>query len=137
MAENTNKVWSNFLEIDGEVYNIKVYTGLKRNLDFLARYSKRLDNGYLHKKLIGVYKNFKSIQFEKQTDENYDEYNRLYAKLSECEEFHTIKIGNFTFNAYFSGVNDVLYRFDDNKGREYFKNLTVDFTAEAPFRTKS
>lgn len=125
-----SEAWSDFITIDNEKYNIKVFANVKRNVNFVDRYAKRLSDGDLSRKLIGVYFNYKSIKFEKQTDENYDEYKRLFDKLTECKEFHDIKIGNFSFRAYFSGVNDCLYKFKNNK--EYFKDLTVDFTAKKP-----
>lgn len=128
-----NNTWSEFITIDGENYNIRVYANVKRNADFLDRYAKRLSDGDLSRKLIGVYFNYKSIKFEKQTDENYNEYKRLYSKLTECEEFHDIQIGNFSFRAYFSGVSDNMYKFKD--GKEYYKDLTVDFTAKKPHLT--
>lgn len=126
-------VWSDFLEIDDEIYNIPVLIGIKRNADFLDRYAERVDSGDLQRELIGVYFNYKSIKFTKQTDENYNEYNRLYNKLTEAEEFHTIKIANYTFTAYFSSVTDEMYAYKN--GRPYFKNLTVNFTAKMPARS--
>ena len=130
---SNNNIWNDFITIDGENYNIKVYANVKRNADFLDRYAKRLSDGDLSRKLIGVYFNYKSIKFEKQTDENYSEYKRLFNKLTECKEFHDIKIGNFSFKAYFSGVSDSMYKFKD--GKEYYKDLTVDFTAKKPYLT--
>ena len=126
-------VWSDFLEIDDEIYNVAVLTGIKRNADFLDKYAERTDDGDLKRELIGVYFNYKTIKFAKQTDKNYDEYNRLYNKLTEPEEFHDIKIGNNEFRAYFSNVSDEMYAFKNN--REYYKNLTVNFTAKTPSRS--
>ena len=128
-----NGVWSDFLTIDGNIYNIKVFTGVKRNADFLDKYANRSEDGDLKRELIGVYFNYKEIKFEKQTDDNYNEYNRLYNKLTEAEEFHDINIAGFTFRAYFSGVSDELYLYKD--GKPYFKNLKVDFTAKKPARS--
>jgi len=126
-------VWSDFLEIDDEIYNVAVLTGLKRNADFLDKYAERTDDGDLQRELIGVYFNYKGIRFTKQTDNNYDEYERLYDKLTEAEEFHDIKIGNQSFRAYFSGVNDEMYLYKND--RPYYKNLTVNFTAKTPSRS--
>jgi len=124
--------WSDFLSIDGEIYNIKVKTGVKRNADFLDKYAKRTDDGDLKRELIGVYFNYREIKFERQTDENYDEYNRLYDKLTEAEEFHTIVIAGEYFTAYFSNVSDNMYLYKN--GRPYFKDLQVNFTAKMPAR---
>ena len=125
-------IWSDFLTIDGTVYNIKVKTGVKRNADFLDKYAKRTDDGDLKRELIGVYFNYRTINFERQTDENYDEYNRLYDKLTEAEEFHNINIAGEAFTAYFSNVSDTMYLYKN--GRPYFKDLTVNFIAKAPAR---
>ena len=125
-------IWSDFLTIDGEIYNIKVKTGVKRNADFLDKYAQRTDDGDLKRELIGVYFNYKSINFERQTDANYNEYNRLYNKLTEAEEFHTITIAGETFTAYFSNVSDTMYLYKNS--RPYYKDLTVNFTAKMPAR---
>lgn len=127
-----NDIWSDFLTIDGEIFNIKVLVGLKRNADFLDKYANRADDGDLKRELIGVYFNYKSISFEKQTDNNYSEYNRLYNKLTEPEEFHDINIAGFEFKAYFSNVSDEMYLYKN--GKPYYKGLTVNFTAKKPAR---
>lgn len=123
---------SNFLEIDGIVYNVPVKTDITRTADLLDKYAKRTENGYLKRKLIGVYKNYQ-MNFAEQTKLNYDEYNRLYDKLTEPVDFHTVKIGNYTFKCYISSVSDTMYNYKDNK--EYYKNLTAKFTAEKPWRS--
>lgn len=126
-------VWSDFLVIDNEIYNIKVKTGIKRNADFLDKYAERTDDGDLQRELIGVYFNYKNINFEKQTDENYSEYERLYNKLTEAEEFHTIEIAGTNFKAYFSNVSDEMYLYKN--GKPYYRKLTVNFTAKMPARS--
>ena len=75
------------------------------------------------------------IQFEKQTDENYVEYNNSYNKLTEPTEFHTINIGGFQFIAYFNSISDEVYYYDPDTEKAYFSNLVVNFTAKAPART--
>lgn len=126
-------IWSNFLVIDGEVYNVPVLTGVKRNADFLDKYAERTDDGDIQRELIGVYFNYRSIKFVKQTDSNYNEYVRLYNKLTEPEEFHDVTIANQSFRAYFSNVTDDMYLFKNN--RPYYRNLTVNFTAKMPSRS--
>lgn len=126
-------IWSDFLTIDGEVYNVAVLTSIKRNADFLDKYAERTDDGDLKRELIGVYFNYKNIKFAKQTDSNYSEYVRLFNKLTEPEEFHDITIANVTFRAYFSNVSDEMYLFKNN--RPYYRNLTVNFTAKMPSRS--
>lgn len=126
-------VWSDFLTIDGDSYNVAVLTGVKRNADFLDKYAERTDDGDLKREIIGVYFNYKSIKFTKQTDDNYNEYVRLHNKLTEAEEFHDIVIANQSFRAYFSNVSDEMYQY--RNGRPYYKNLTVNFTAKMPTRS--
>ena len=116
-----NEFWSDFLIIDGQRYNVKVKIGIKRTADFLDKYANRTDDGDLKRELIGVYFNYKNISFDKQRISNYNEYNRLYNKLTEPEEFHDINIAGFEFRAYFSNVTDEMYKFKD--GKPYFKNL--------------
>lgn len=128
-----NEFWSDFLIIDGQRYNVKVKIGIKRTADFLDKYANRTDDGDLKRELIGVYFNYKNISFDKQRISNYNEYNRLYNKLTEPEEFHDINIAGFEFRAYFSNVSDEMYKFKD--GKPYFKNLTVEFTAKKPARS--
>ena len=131
--EEEKNVWSNFLTIDGEVFDVTALTGVKRNADFLDKYANRTDDGDLKRELIGVFFNYQNIKFERQTDANYGEYKKLYDKLTEAEEFHDINIAGFQFRAYFSNVSDELYLYKD--GKPYFKNLTVNFTAKKPARS--
>ena len=65
------EIWSDFLTIDGERYDIPVFVGVKRSADFLDKYANRTDNGDLKRELIGVYFNYKNINFDKQRDSNY------------------------------------------------------------------
>lgn len=129
----SSEIWSDFLTIDGTIYNIKVKVGVKRTADFLDKYATRVESGDLQRELIGVYYNYDNIDFEKQTDDNYSEYEKLYNKLTEAEEFHDIVIGNYEFRAYFSNVSDQMYKYKD--GKPYFESLTVKFTAKKPARS--
>ena len=121
-----------FIIIDGQQYNIDVFIGIKETADFLDKYANRTDDGDLKRELIGVYFNFSDIKFEPQTDSNYNEYERLWNKLTEPEEFHTVKIANLEFNAYFNNVSRVIYDFKNEKA--YRKDMTVNFTAKKPAR---
>lgn len=129
------EAWSKFIIIDGQRYDIRVKTGIKRSADFLDRYAVRTEDGNLNRSLIGVFYNYSNIQFEKQTDDNYTEYNRLYNKLTEPTEFHTINIGGFQFTAYFNSISDEIYYYNPDTERAYFTNLVVNFTAKQPART--
>ncbi|MCI8637277.1 MAG: hypothetical protein HFH68_17715 [Lachnospiraceae bacterium] len=122
-----------FITIDGQQYNISVFIGIKETADFLDKYANRTDDGDLQRELIGVYFNYSDIKFEPQTDNNYDEFERLWNKLTEAEEFHTVKIANLEFRAYFNNVSRVIYDFRNNKA--YRKDMTVNFTAKKPARS--
>lgn len=122
-----------FIIIDGNQYNIGVYAGIKETADFLDNYANRTEDGDLKRDLIGVYFNFIDIKFEPQTERNYDEFERLWNKLTEPEEFHTVKIANFEFKAYFNNVSRVINDF--RGGKAYKKDMTVNFTAKKPARS--
>ena len=113
-----------FIVIDGITFNIGVFADIKEAADFLDKYANRTEDGDLKRELIGVYFNF---------SDNYEEYERLWNKLSEPEEFHQIKIANFEFKAYFSNVSRVIYGYKNN--RAYRKDMTVNFTAKKPARS--
>jgi hypothetical protein len=122
------------IEIDGLVYNVPI-KALHRKADFLDKYAERVDDGTLQRELIGVFFNYE-LEFGTTTDTA--EYNRLWDKLSEPEEFHTVSVpdGNstLTFQAYFAGVNDDLYRVD-REDQTFYKNLKANFIARSPART--
>ena len=119
--------------IDGEPYGVPVVS-VKRTADFLDKYANRTEDGVLQRELIGVYFNYK-LTFGPTSDTG--EYARLWEKLTEPEEFHTVTVpdeaGDYTFTAYFSGVGDEMLRRYGEKN--YWDNLTVSFTAQAPARS--
>lgn len=121
------------LIIDGVTYNIPVIK-LSRSADFLDKYANRTENGDLQRELIGVYFNYK-LKLGSTLDT--EEYAKLWKKLTEPVEFHTVTVpdesGNYTFTAYFSNVSDELRRQKGNKN--YFQELTVSFTAKSPARS--
>nr|DAU00096.1 MAG TPA: hypothetical protein [Caudoviricetes sp.] len=118
--------------IDGKSYNIPVIS-LKRQAEFLDKYANRTEDGALHRELIGVFFNYQ-LQFGITTDTA--EYQKLWEKLTEPEEFHTVTVPDekdkYTFTAYFSNVADEMLRKKANKN--FFQNLTVNFIAKAPAR---
>lgn len=119
--------------IDGITYHVPVIS-IERTADFLDRYAERTEDGDLKRGLIGVYFNY-TIAFGSTTDTN--EYARLWAKLTEPVEFHTVTVpdegGDYTFTAYFAGVKDRLRRIKDNKN--YWTGLSVNFKAKTPARS--
>lgn len=131
--------------IDNTSYDIPVVS-VKRRADFLDKYAERTEDGILHRELIGVYFNYE-INFG--ISANTTNYQALWDKLTEPEEFHDITIidtdgGEFAFSAYFSNVSDEYHRVIPNPAfgspgeeeyKSYFKNLTVNFISKAPART--
>jgi len=118
--------------IDNTTYNIGVKS-MKRTADFLDKYAERTEGGDLARELIGVYFNY---QLEFVPTDNIAEYARLWDKLTEPEEFHTVTVpdekGSFTFAAYFNTVGDEFRRIEGRNA--FFKTLTVNFTAKSPAR---
>lgn len=120
------------IKIDGITYKIPVVS-IKRKADFLDKYANRTEDGDLQRELIGVYFNYQ-LQLGNTTD--VVEYARLWKKLTEPVEFHTVTVpdesGDYTFTAYFSNVGDEVRKMQNAKN--YFKSLTVNFTAKSPAR---
>ncbi len=120
------------LVIDGQRFNVPV-EDLSRKADFLDKYAERTIDGALKRELLGVYFNY---QLKLGTDGDRAEYARLWRKLTEPQEFHTISLpdeqGGTTFQAYVSNVSDKLLRVYE--GNYYFTSLTVNFTAREPAR---
>ncbi len=117
--------------IDGTTYNIPV-VAIRRRADFLDKYAERTSDGVLHRELIGVYKNYE-LEFGSTTD--MSEYQGLWEKLSENQEFHTVTVPDiggtsYTFTAYFSNVGDELRKLKNGSG--YWHNLTVNFISKSP-----
>lgn len=123
---------SKYVILDGITFNVPVIS-VKRTGDFLDKYAKRTEDGDLQRKLIGVYFNY-SMKFGITTD--HEEYARLWDKLSEPVEFHTVIVpdetGDYQFVSYFSSLGDELLRIYNE--RSYWQNLTVKFTAKSPAR---
>ena len=122
---------SNFLKIDGLTFNVPVKCDINRQFNVLDKYAKRVQSGDLKRKIIGVYKNY-TMNFYKQTDSNFNDYERLIDKLTEPVEFHNVVIANYNFKCYITSVSDKLYEYKD--GKEYYTDLTVEFIAEKPWR---
>lgn len=81
---------------------------VKRKAEFLDKYAERTESGDLERELIGVYFNY-NLKLGPST--NPEEYDRLWEKLSEAKEFHTVSVPyganqTYTFTAYFSNVAD-------------------------------
>lgn len=122
------------ITIDGTTFDVPVVS-IKRKADFLDKYAERTEDGVLHRELIGVYFNY-TIEFGSTA--TIPNYVALWDKLTEPVEFHTVTVPdedgeNYTFTAYFAGVNDELKRVKN--AQAFWKTLTVDFIAKSPSRT--
>ncbi len=120
------------IKIDGMTFDAPVIE-LTRKADFLDKFAKRTEDGGLQRKLIGVYFNY---QLKLGMADDATEYQKLWNKLTEPVEFHTVVVpgtdGDYTFKAYFSNVGDKLLM--KTQQRNYWEDLTVNFTAQAPAR---
>lgn len=118
--------------IDGTRYDVPV-AGVKRKADVLDKYASRTENGSLKRRVLGVYFNYE-ITFGDVLDTA--EYNALFDKLTEPEEFHEITVpasgGDFTYIAYISKVSDEMIA--QYNGKNYFGALKATFTAKEPAR---
>jgi len=121
------------IKIDGITFNVPVLD-LTRSADFLDKFAKRTDDGGMQRELIGVYFNY---QLKLGIAKDAAEYQRLWDKLTEPVEFHTVVVpgttGDYTFKAYFSNVKDKLLM--KRQQRNYWQDLTVNFTAQVPARS--
>ena len=120
--------------IDGETFDIPIIS-MDETCDFLDKYAERTEDGVLHRELIGCYLN---QQLKFGTPINTVEMARLWEKLTEAVEFHTVTVPDsegvdFTFTAYFAGVKRSLRKYTSAK--TYWKSMTVNFTAQTPART--
>ncbi len=118
--------------IDGDVFSVPIVK-LARKVDFLDKYAERVETGRLHRELIGVYLNY-SIQFG--TGADAAEYARLWDKITEPEEFHTVSIpdgdGVHTFEAYFAGIGDEMFKYKDPQA--FYKSLKLNVISRDPTR---
>lgn len=121
------------IKIDGMTFDVPVID-LSKSADFLDKFAKRTEDGGLRRELIGVYFNY---QLKLGIADDANEYQQLWDKLTEPVEFHTVTVpwtnGNYTFKAYFSNVKDKLLM--ETQERNYWQDLTVNFTAQVPARS--
>lgn len=119
--------------IDGLTFNIPL-TSLGCKADFLDKYAERTEDGTLNRELIGVYFNYTA---QLGMAKSPVEFTRLWDKLTEPVEFHTITLpladGSFTFEGYFSGVSSNLKR--AYLGHMYWDDLSFTVTGKVPARS--
>lgn len=127
MADYTKGIY-----IDGEYFDIPLIS-IKRSADVLDKYAKRTEDGDLKREIIGVYLNY---TLSVGTVNDSATYNRLWDKLTEPTEFHTIAVpfgnGYHSFVGYISSVSDEYQKVLN--GDTKFQGLTCKFTSKAPTR---
>lgn len=132
---------SSLFIMDGVRYNIAV-TNYKRNVEFLDKgdTSRNTSNGDLKRNLIGTYLNYEMSFDEKYSENNPDEYTRLFEALSAAVPFHTVCFWYnqefVTQTIYVTGVTDELFHITPS-GRRIWGNLTAEFIAKMPHKTPS
>lgn len=106
---------------------------LKRTADVLDKYANRTEDGDLKREIIGVYYNY---QLSVGIVNDRALYKKLWDKLTEPTEFHSIRIpdidGFYTFTGYISSVSDEYLKVTGQEST--FQGLTCKFTAKKPSR---
>ena len=119
------------IRIDGETFNVPI-TSVSMSADMLDKYAERTNDGVLHRELIGVFYNFE-LTFA-SSFQNAAEYARLWRKLSEPGDFHTVTLwdedGEYTQVGYFAQTKHELIKLKN--GMPYWKSLSTSFVAKAP-----
>ena len=118
-----------------KIDNIDFTSGLiniSRKVNILDRYAERTINGNLKREILGVYYNY-SLTFSQFWDMN--QYDKLFSKLTEAKEFHTIYLpkntGYYKFQGYVAGVEDVI-EFSKNESERTITGLKCDIISKQP-----
>lgn len=125
------ETFENGIYIDGTYFNVPIIK-CDRKADFIWKYAERTEDGEHKGELLGVYLNY-TLEFGSIV--SYQEYNRLYQKLTEAVSYHTVKMPSrtgdmFAFTAYFSRVSDSVRK--SVKGKNVFTGLKVEFVSKRP-----
>lgn len=119
------------IKIDGIEYDVDILS-IDMAADMLDKYAERTNDGVLHRELIGVYYNFQ-ITFASGY-KNPDAYARLWRKLTEPVEFHTVTLwdeaGEYTQVGYFAETKHSISKLKN--GMPYWKSLSTSFIAKSP-----
>lgn len=118
--------------IDGQGFGVGI-TRIDRKVNILDKYAKRTLDGDLKREILGIYFNY-TVSFGPFWD--MQEYSRLFNKLVERKEFHTITIPDnktiYTFTGYISGVSDSIIYVDYDNGKRYISGLKCSFVSKVP-----
>lgn len=122
--------------LDGKTYNVFVQDGGLSRTGQIAEggNSGQLKSGRMIRDIIGTYYNYAlTIDTNRLSEAEYD---ALYEVLSAPVNFHVVTFpygqGTLTFDAYITGVSDVLQSAADGVNR--WGKLKVSFAAMAPQR---
>lgn len=125
------EVFQGIFKIDNEDFTAGLIS-INRKVNILDKYAERTIDGDLKREIIGVYYNY-SIIFSQFWD--MDQYDRLFSKLTEPKEFHTIYLpknkGYYEFPGYVSGVEDVI-EFANGENKRIITGLKCDIIAKKP-----
>lgn len=125
------QAFSGVFKIDGEDFTAGL-VNIKRKVSVLDKYAERTIDGDLKREIIGVYYNY-SLTFSQFYD--MDQYDKLFTKLSEPREFHTINLpkntGFYEFKGYIAGVEDVI-EFVRGENQRIITGLKCDIVAKQP-----
>lgn len=123
---------SGVISIDGIDFGVGLVK-IDRTVDVLDKMAKRTIDGGLKREILGVYFNYK-LTFSSFSD--MEQYSRLFDKLTEKKEFHTIKVptntGYDVYQGYIAKVSDVIEYVSGDKRR--VSGLTCEFIARNPTR---
>lgn len=132
MPQHLNLKGKRIILIDGQEFGVGI-TKIDRKVNILDKYAKRTLDGDLKREILGVYFNY-TVSFGPFWD--MAEYSKLFNKLVERKEFHTITIPDnktfYTFVGYISGVSDSIVYVDYETNKRYISGLKCSFISKAP-----
>lgn len=120
--------------IDGESFEVDIID-LERGAEVIDKYAKRVENGEMKRKILGVYFNYYITL--PNFNSNSAAYARLYDKVTEPVEFHNIvvpgTIGTYSYKAYITAGKDKLMEWRED-GKHVWGGLKISFIAQSPAR---
>ncbi len=125
------EVFSGVFKIDKQDFTAGL-VNIQRKVSVLDKYAERTIYGDLKREIIGIYYNY-SLTFSQFWD--MEQYDKLFAKLTEPREFHIINlpknIGYYEFKGYVAGVEDVI-EFVRGESRRIITGLKCDIITKEP-----
>jgi hypothetical protein len=122
------------IKIDDTYFNIAI-SELHRKADVLDKSAYRSEDGDLHREVIGTYYNY-TLKFGMmcRTQEEREEYNRLFDTLSTPMEYRRVTLPHdgIEFEGYFASVEDDINYLVDDETMAAFKGLQCNLIARLP-----